>query len=118
RAEPQRMKASDTLALISIGASRRADQFGKVVVRDAAHAAWVNLIAGALVIFVLLVVAILSSLTIGRPIRRIAEVQLLIAGGRNTVQIPYQDRRDEVGDAARAANIFRNNLVRMQDMES
>jgi methyl-accepting chemotaxis protein len=118
RAEPQRVKASDTLALLSIGASRRADEFGKVVVKEAVLAAWVNLIAGGLVILVLLAVAILSSLTIGRPIRRIAEVQLLIAGGQNTVQIPYQDRWDEVGDAARAANIFRNNLLRMQELES
>ena len=29
---------------------------------------------------------------------------------------PYQARRDEVGDAARAANIFKDNLLRMQEL--
>ena len=41
-----------------------------------------------------------------------------LAGGRNDVQIPYQGPGDEVGDAARAANIFKDNLLRMQDLEA
>jgi methyl-accepting chemotaxis protein len=62
-------------------------------------------------------VAIVSTLTIGRPIRRSAEVLMQLAGGRNEVEIPYQGRRDEVGDAARAASVFRDNIVRMQELE-
>jgi methyl-accepting chemotaxis protein len=117
RAEAQRVTAGDTLALMAIGVNRRSDEIANVVVKEATHAAWVNLVTGALVILVLFGVAILSSIMIGRPIRRIAEVQMLLADGRNDVQIPYQERRDEVGDAARAANIFRNNLLRMQELE-
>ena len=118
RAEPQRSKASDTLALMAIGADQRADELSDLIVNEAARAAWVNLIAGALVILVLVGVAILSSLTIGRPVRWIAEVLMQLAGGRNDVEIPYQGRGDEVGDAARAAKIFRDNLRRVQELEA
>src|SRR5439155_26651988 len=34
------------------------------------------------------------------------------------VDIPFTGRGDEVGDAARAANTFRDNLVRMEMMEA
>ena len=118
RAEPERAKASDTLGRMAIEADKRADKLANLVVQEASHGASVILIAGVLVILVMFGMAILSSLTIGRPIRRIAEVLMLLAGGRNTVQIPYQARRDEVGDAARAANVFRDNLLRMQDLEA
>jgi methyl-accepting chemotaxis protein len=118
RAEPQRAKASDTLGLMAIGADQRADELAGVIVKEAARAALVNLIAGSLIILVLVGVAIFSSLTIGRPIRRVAEVLMQLAGGRNDVQIPYQEWGDEVGDAARAANVFKDNLSRMQELEA
>jgi methyl-accepting chemotaxis protein len=118
QAEPQRAKASDTLELMAIGADRHADELADLIVKEAARAAWVNLIAGALIILVLCGVAVLSSLTIGLPIRRIAEVLMQLASGRNDVDIPYQGRRDEVGDASRAARIFRDNLLRMQELEA
>ena len=118
RAEPRRAEASDTTGLIAIGADQRANQLAARTVKETSHAAWINLIVGALAILVLFGVAILSSLTIGRPIRRIAEVLRHLAGGRNTIEIPYQGRQDEVGDAARAASIFRDNIVRVQELEA
>jgi len=56
-------------------------------------------------------VAIVSALTIGRPIRRIAKVLMQLAGGRNAVEIPYQGRQDEVGTPP-GAGVFRDNIVR------
>jgi methyl-accepting chemotaxis protein len=61
-------------------------------------------------------VAIVSTLTIA-AIRRIAQVLMQLAEGRNEIKIPYQGRQDEVGDAARAAGVFRDNIVRMQELE-
>jgi methyl-accepting chemotaxis protein len=118
RAEPQRSKASDTLELMAIGAAARADALADLTVDETARAAWIGLIVGALVIVVMFGVATLSSLTVGRPIRRIAEVLRELAGGRKSVTIPYQQRGDEIGDAARAASIFRDNLLRMQELEA
>jgi methyl-accepting chemotaxis protein len=118
RAEPRRADASDTLALMAIDADHRADALAVLTATETARAEWVNLIVGGLVIVVMFGVAIASSLTIGWPIRRIADVLKQLAGGQNTVEIPFQSRQDEIGDAARAAHIFRDNIVRMRDLEA
>jgi methyl-accepting chemotaxis protein len=105
------------MGLVAIGADQRAEALADLTVTELSHSEWINLIVGALVILVMFSVAIVSTLTIGRPIRRIAQVLMQLAGGRNEVEIPYQNRQDEVGDAARAAGIFRDNIVRMQELE-
>jgi methyl-accepting chemotaxis protein len=117
RAAPLRDQASDMMGLVAIGADQRAEALADLTVTELSYSEWINLIVGVLVILVMVSVAIVSTLTIGRPIRRIAQVLMQLAGGRNEVEIPYQRRQDEVGDAARAAGVFRDNIVRMQDLE-
>ena len=118
RAAPARDQASDMMGLVAIGADQRAEALADLTVTELSYSEWINLIVGALVILVMFSVAIASTLAIGRPIRRIAEVLRLLAEGRNEVDIPYQRRQDEVGDAARAAGVFRDNIVRMQELEA
>ena len=118
RAQPQRADASDTMGLVAIGANQHAEHLADLNVKEMSRAAWINLIAGIMVMAVMIGVAILSSLSIGRPIRRIADVLVHLAGARNTIEIPYQTRQDEIGDAARAASIFRDNIARMQELEA
>ena len=43
---------------------------------------------------------------------------MALANGNKTVRIPYADRRDEVGDTARAAQAFKDNLVRVERLEA
>ncbi|WP_210208350.1 methyl-accepting chemotaxis protein [Rhodoplanes roseus] len=77
-----------------------------------------NSAAGGFVVVVLIGSAAFGALSIGRPIRRVgATLQALVDGDR-TVQIPYVARRDEVGDTARAAQAFKDNLVRIAAMET
>src|SRR5262249_32786629 len=38
--------------------------------------------------------------------------------GNKAVEIPYTQNRDEVGDNARAAQIFKENLIRIEKMEA
>lgn len=118
RAEPQRAKAADMLELMAIRADQRADDLAALTVKEADRAALVNLLFGALVILIMGAVALVSSRQVARPIRRIAEVLVQLAKGREDIPIPYQERQDEVGDAARAANIFKDNLQRMQELEA
>lgn len=77
-----------------------------------------GLAVGALAIIVLIGTAVFGSLTIAKPIRRIAEVLLVLANGDKQVDIPYVGRGDEVGDAANAANTFKDNLIRIEKMEA
>ncbi len=55
---------------------------------------------------------------ISTPIRAIAEVLLALANGNKSVDVPYAERGDEVGENARAAQIFKDNLIRLEKMEA
>jgi methyl-accepting chemotaxis protein len=80
--------------------------------------ATIALVVGLLVVLVLLGSAAFSVLTIARPIRRIGEVLLQLANGNKAVEIPFTERGDEVGDNARAAHTFKDNLIRIERMET
>jgi methyl-accepting chemotaxis protein len=69
------------------------------------------------VALVLIGTAVFASLTIGKPIRKIGDVLMELAGGNKAIDIPYVNRRDEVGDTARAASIFKDNLLRVERLE-
>jgi methyl-accepting chemotaxis protein len=56
--------------------------------------------------------------SISVPIRRIGDVLMQLAGGNKAVEVPYTERRDEVGDNARAARTFKENLLRLETMEA
>ena len=80
--------------------------------------ATITLVVGVLVVLVLVGSALFSVLNIARPIRRIGDVLLELANGNKAVEIPFTDRGDEVGDNARAAHTFKNNLIRIERMEA
>jgi methyl-accepting chemotaxis protein len=82
------------------------------------QASRIGLGIGLFVIVVLIGSAIFGALSIARPVGRIAHVLLALADGNKAVDIPFTGRGDEVGDAARAANAFRDNLVRMERLEA
>jgi len=80
--------------------------------------ATIALVVGMLVVLVLIGSAAFSALTIARPIRRIGEVLFELANGNKAVAIHFTERGDEVGDNARAAHTFKDNLIRIERMEA
>jgi methyl-accepting chemotaxis protein len=52
------------------------------------------------------------SRSIGAPIRSITDTMNQLAGGDTTVVIPFAQRRDEVGNMARAVEVFAENMRR------
>ncbi|ALK09132.1 methyl-accepting chemotaxis protein [Blastochloris viridis] len=71
---------------------------------------------GALAVLVMIGSAVFGVFAIGRPIGKIAAVLERLAGGDRGVTIPFVGRGDEVGETARAAQVFKDNLVRMDEM--
>ena len=69
---------------------------------------------GALVVVILIGSAIFGMVSIAKPVRRIGDVLFEAAKGNKAIEIPYAARADEVGDAARAAQTFRDNVVEQQ----
>jgi diguanylate cyclase (GGDEF)-like protein len=83
--------------------------------------AWVNRMNILILIIGLIagiVTAVLSSLSVTRPIRRIGDVLRELDNGNKSVDIPFTERLDEVGDTARAAKSFRDSLIRMEEIEA
>ncbi len=72
---------------------------------------------GLFIIFILTSAAIFGAVAISRPIRDIGEVLIELAGGNKDVAVPYTDRGDEVGDNARAAQTFKEKLIRIEQLE-
>ena len=99
-------------------ASEFADRRRGELLAELDHVATFALIVGVLVIVMLIGSAVFSVLSIARPIRRIGEVLLELSSGNKAIEIPYVGRGDEVGDNARAAKTFKENLIRIEQMEA
>jgi methyl-accepting chemotaxis protein len=78
----------------------------------------IGLGAGLVVVLLQIGSAVFSVFNIARPIARVGAVLVELANGNKSVEIPYADRGDEVGDNARAAKTFKDNLLRIEKMEA
>ena len=73
---------------------------------------------GLFIVAVLGGVALFGALAISTPIHRIGQVLLELAAGNKNVEVPYTGRGDEVGDNARAAQAFKEKLIRIEQLEA
>jgi signal transduction histidine kinase/CheY-like chemotaxis protein len=103
---------------VTSDAKELASQYMTAAAARMTKAAQISVGAGLFVVAILMGAAIFGVLSIGKPIRNIAGVLLQLADGSRGLDIPYTDRGDEVGDAARAARTFRDNLVRLEKLEA
>jgi methyl-accepting chemotaxis protein len=102
-----------TTALIGAADERKAQANA-----ETARVSRIDLGMGLFVIAVLGGVAVFGAVAISAPIRRIGEVLLELAAGDKNVEVPYTARRDEVGDNARAAQTFKEKLIRIEQLEA
>ncbi len=102
-----------TTALIAAADQRKAQ-----AVEETTRVSRVDLGMGLFVIAVLAGIAVFGAVTISGPIRRVGEVLLELTRGHKNVEVPYTGRRDEVGDAARAAQTFKEKLIRIEQLEA
>jgi len=75
------------------------------------HANRIRLAVGLAVTLLLIGTAMFAALAIGKPIRRIGEVLMGLANGNTRSPFPTPTRGDEIGDTARVAGIFKDNLA-------
>jgi methyl-accepting chemotaxis protein len=76
-----------------------------------------NLAASGAVAMLGLIIAGLLGTGISRPLNRMRKAMNVLAEGDKTVDIPGVNRRDEVGDMARAMGVFKDSLVRAEQLE-
>ena len=118
RANRAEIEARKLLAEVTLAATAFSDAATKDAIVGMTQAVRVRLGAGLAVILLMLGSAVFASLTIAKPIHKIGEVLNELASGNKAVEIPYVYRGDEVGDNARAAKTFKDNLLRMEELES
>jgi methyl-accepting chemotaxis protein len=73
---------------------------------------------GLFITAVLGLVSVFGTVTVSRPISRIGEVLSQLAAGNKNIDVPYTERSDEVGDAARGAQAFKEKLIRIEQLEA
>jgi methyl-accepting chemotaxis protein len=117
QATPSELESRKLLGQASAIANAIADAATAQAAEGMNRAGQIRIAIGIVVTIVLIGTAAFSSVTIGKPIREIGEVLMEVANGNKTVKIPYADRRDEIGDTARAAKVFKDSLLRMEQIE-
>jgi methyl-accepting chemotaxis protein len=78
----------------------------------------IGLVLGLFALAAMAATAITTTRSVAVPIRRIAGVLASLVAGDRGVEVPFVDRGDEVGEAARAALAFKDNLVRTAALEA
>ncbi|RJF93665.1 methyl-accepting chemotaxis protein [Sphingomonas cavernae] len=79
----------------------------------------VTLIVGAIgLIGIAITLAMLLSRSIARPVAELTRTMGELAAGRNDIAVPDAERRDELGDMARAVIVFRDAAIAKQAAEA
>lgn len=77
-------------------------------------------ITGEVLAVIAVIVGVLAAWMIGngisRPIQMITASMRDLAGGNKTVQIPGQDHNDEIGDMAKAVLVFKENMIKAEEL--
>lgn len=77
----------------------------------------ISMITMGVVVVLGLLIATLLGLGITRPLHRIRGKMNELADGDRDVEIPGTDRRDEIGDMARAVNVFKTNMAENERLQ-
>src|SRR5262249_34075308 len=77
-------------------------------------------IAAAASLFLVLQLLLISTILrqVLKPLQSITKTMLALARGNTTVAIPSQKRQDEVGQIARAIQVFRDNAIAKEQAEA
>ncbi|CUW39957.1 Methyl-accepting chemotaxis protein [Magnetospirillum sp. XM-1] len=67
---------------------------------------------------VFVVLAFFVGRSIVRPVRGITGVMSSLSGGDRTVSVPYTDGADEIADMARSVQVFKDGLIRAEQLEA
>jgi methyl-accepting chemotaxis protein len=63
-------------------------------------------------------IAFIISAGISGPVNRMTDVMGVLADDNTDIDIPYQDRGDELGDMAQAVNIFKKSAIKRKEIEA
>ncbi|MDP6832700.1 MAG: methyl-accepting chemotaxis protein [Alphaproteobacteria bacterium] len=77
----------------------------------------IQVIGAALVLLLGIVIAMMIGRYLGRPLNAISSRMKAVSLGEFEGEIPCRDNRDELGDMARAIDVFRNNALEVERLQ-
>jgi methyl-accepting chemotaxis protein len=75
-------------------------------------------IAGLVLVLAMAAIGFLFARSITNPIARMTDSMGVLADGNLDAEIPAQDRSDEIGEMAAAVQVFKENAIRVKEMEA
>ena len=114
----QSTAAIDEVIALSVAASQEAARLSQAAQRNSLRTLVLNAV---LMAFSLLLAAATFWMVISRIIRslgQMTEAMSGLAGGETSVVVPCADRRDEMGSMARALLVFKENALRVRNMQA
>ncbi|MBI1245626.1 MAG: HAMP domain-containing protein [Alphaproteobacteria bacterium] len=91
--------------------SNAAEKVSRMEGRAGAVAATVAAVVGALFVGLAALGYLVASRGVSRPIVSLNRTMAALSGGDKTVEIPFAGRYDEIGDMARAVEVFKKNMI-------
>jgi len=92
------------------------DQLGPNAAKALEDAVITAEVLAAIAVLIGILAAWLIGAGISRPVRAITDAMNKLASGDKTTGIPGQDHRDEIGDMAKAVLVFKENMIRAEQL--
>jgi methyl-accepting chemotaxis protein len=110
RTGPARARMDELIPAIEESVNKSAEEAGTAAAAALSQAGGVGLVAALVVMLVLIGSAIFGSVSIARPLRKMASVLGELTADR-IVEVPYAGRGDEIGDIAKATEVFKQSIA-------
>jgi methyl-accepting chemotaxis protein len=107
---PARDKLDQLFPVAAAAALKAADVAGAAVDASIASSERVGGIGAVIVVLILIGSAVFGNFSIARPLRRIASVLGDLTNDR-IVEVPFTRRGDEIGDIAKATDVFKDSIA-------
>jgi methyl-accepting chemotaxis protein len=114
---PKANEMEQLVGEIATASNNREAQVASALIETLGSSEQIALWVGIAAMLTLMGSASYGSFAIARPMRKMANVLTTLTKD-HTVEVPFTSRGDEVGANARAAQTFKENLIRMQQMEA
>jgi methyl-accepting chemotaxis protein len=99
-------------------AELQVDEVQEALVQKATGGSSSALMSVVAIFFLAMILSFVLTRSISQPIVRMTQAMKQLASGDKTVEIPDVTRRDEIGEMAQAVEIFKENAIRNERLET
>ena len=109
-------RVADEIEQFNLAVKAEQDELGPQAVAEMSNAVMVTEVIAAVALVIGLVAAYVIGQGISSPIQAMTGAMVRLAGGDRQVRVPASDHRDEVGEMAKAVQVFKDNMIRNDEL--